>query len=307
MIHQTKFILDSGDPQEYREIAHLAKKAGSELWGGTTNPTLIYKNVTKNFPNKKFTQKEAFNLQKNIAIEITSIVPGAVSAEVYSNQSTPGEEMIEQGHEIASWHKNIVIKLPTTIQGFRARTALRRAKIPTNNTLVFSQQQIFAICLHEEIMQKIFGPINNTWPPFISPFVGRLDDVYDDGMYLVEQGIKIKQQFYSKIWMLEASVRTPEHIKCGIEMRCELITTPAKTYKMWFQMSDNQKNSLDTTSYRKGLSKNPTWTPSVDIRSIETIEQFMNAIESNKLTITHHLTEKGLVQFADDWQKIISA
>lgn len=304
--HRIKFVLDSGDPDEYREIANLAKKAGSELWGGTTNPTLIAKKVSKNSPGKKFTQKEAFELQKAIAIEIASIVPGAVSAEVYSDPSTPGEEMTEQGHEIASWHENIVVKLPTTIQGFKARTALRRSKILTNNTLVFSQQQIFAICLHEEIMQKMFGPLNDKWPPFISPFVGRLEDVYDDGLHLVEQGMKIKQQFSSKTFMLAASIRRPEHIKFSIDIGSELITAPASSYREWFEMSEETRNLLDTTSYRKGLSKNPTWTPTVDIRNIETAEQFMRALESNKLTITHHLTEKGLVKFAEDWKSIIS-
>lgn len=112
----TKFLLDSGDPDEYREIAKLAKDHGSELWGSTTNPTLIAKTIL----NKKFTQDEAFQLQKEIVLEIVRLLPGAVSAEVYADESTTADEMIAQGREIATWHQRVVVKLPTTLEGFKA-------------------------------------------------------------------------------------------------------------------------------------------------------------------------------------------
>ena len=144
----TKFILDSGNPQEYREISHLAEQHGGMIWGSTTNPTLVAKQLS----GKKLTIEQAFGLQKELVLEILEIVPGAVSAEVYANAETKAEEMIEQGRDIASWHERVVVKLPTTLEGFKARTALREEDILTNNTLVFSQQQIFAICLHEKIV-----------------------------------------------------------------------------------------------------------------------------------------------------------
>lgn len=302
----TKFILDSGDPDEFREISALIKQNNSELWGATTNPTLIAKKLS----SKKVSQKEAFKLQKQIVIEIISIVPDAVSAEVYADEKTTANEMIEQGREITTWHERVVVKLPTTIEGFKARTQLRKEKIPINNTLVFSQQQIFAICLHESIVQTQFGPIQNVWPPFISPFVGRLDDIGEDGMAVVEHGMKIKQKVFEGAptgapWMLEASVRRVEHITRGQKTGTELLTTPAKVYREWFSLTKEQQNTIDPKNYAKELKAQAYWDPPQELRSLSSIDAFMNALEAGKLNIGHHLTNKGIVRFADDWKKII--
>ncbi|GEM_PF-105165 len=310
MDNGTKFLLDSGDPDEYREISKLAKEQGSEIWGSTTNPSLIAKKLA----GKKISQQEAFELQKKIVLEILEIVSGAVSAEVYADQNTTADAMIEQGNDIATWHSRIIVKLPTTIEGFKARTALRKAHIPVNNTLVFSQQQIYAICLHEQIMQKTYGPLQSLFPPFISPFAGRLDDIGQDGMALVENGMKIKKEFdlplpsgSLAIWMLEASVRSLEHIKRGIVAKTELLTAPAKTYKEWFALPKEQRESLNgITSYAEKLTKPSYWTAPEALKSISTPDEFMNAIESRKLDITHSLTNKGIIRFADDWKAIIA-
>lgn len=291
----TKFLLDSGDPDEYRALSNIAKDAGSELWGSTTNPSLIAKKLA----GKKLTVKEAFSLQKDLVLEILSVVPGAVSAEVYSETTTPAADMIEQGREIATWHQRVVVKLPTTIEGFKARTVLRKEKIMTNNTLVFSQEQIYAICLHEQLIQKLYGPTNDLYPPFISPFVGRLDDTSEDGMSLAEHGMRIKDSFRVAIWMLEASVRTPDHIKRGIDIGAELITAPIKIYETWFATKNEPKG------YTKGLNPIPIWTPSEEVKSITTMEEFMHAITSGKLTISHPLTEKGITKFVEDWKAIL--
>src|SRR5579883_1423586 len=161
----TKFLLDSGDPIEYREIVALAKEKGSELWGATTNPSLIAKKLA----GKKITQEEALKMQKDLVMEILEIVPGAVSAEVYAEANTTAEQMIEQGKDIATWHERIYVKLPTTIEGFKARTALRKEGIAINNTLVFSQEQIYAICLHEKVIRETYNVGDKHWPSFISP------------------------------------------------------------------------------------------------------------------------------------------
>lgn len=303
MQENTKFLLDSGDPDEYRELMQIAKLHDSEIWGSTTNPSLIAKKLA----GKKLTVKEAFALQKDLVLEILSIVSGAVSAEVYAAPETTAEEMIEQGREIATWHDRVVVKLPTTIEGFKARAALRSEKIMTNNTLVFSQEQIFAICMHEYLIQKQYGPTNELFPPFISPFVGRLDDVGQDGMSLVEHGMRIKQGFdlmlpSSKlaIWMLEASVRTAAHIQRGFDTGTELMTAPMKVYKDWFETGGEVKT--DTT---QNLTPLPIWTPSEEIQKIDTLDAFMQAIETKKLDITHPLTEKGIIKFVEDWKAIL--
>src|SRR5579863_1224599 len=174
----TKFLLDSGDPIEYRQIALIAKGIGSQLWGATTNPSLIAKKLA----GQKISTEEALKMQKSLVMEILSIVPGAVSAEVYADDTTTAAQMVEQGRDIATWHERIYVKLPTTIEGFKARTNLRFEGIPINNTLVFSQEQIYAICLHEKLVHEELPIINKLWPPFISPFLGRLDDQGEDGL-----------------------------------------------------------------------------------------------------------------------------
>lgn len=302
----TKFLLDSGDPKEYKEIAKLAKEHNSEIWGATTNPTLIAKNLA----GKKFTQQEAFDLQKEIVMEILSLVPGAVSAEVYADESTTAQEMIEQGKEIASWNKRMYVKLPTTIESFKARTALREKNISINNTLVFSQQQIFAITLHEHIIQKTNPALKSLWSHFISPFIGRLEDKGEKGIQIIEHGMKIKGKFpladnEPLTWMLAASVRTVEHIQQSIKLKSEIITAPAKTYRQWFNLTPKQRNALNKIASPKNLKEIPFWEPSEELQKISTIEEFMDAIRSNRLDIRHPLTDAGLTRFAADWKAIL--
>lgn len=290
----TRFILDSGDPKEYLSMASLTKSHGQELWGGTTNPSLIAKTLT----GKKLTSQEAFDLQKEIVYEILDLVPGAVSAEVYADLETTGEQMAEQGREIASWHERIAVKLPTTIEGFKARTLLRKENIITNNTLVFSQQQIFAICLHEHIVTKTFSLPKTEWPSFISPFVGRLDDIGENGLSLVQHGMKIKQLFPENLWMLEASVRSNTHIKAGIELGSELITVPAKMLEIWF-------SGQTTTDPQQNLTTPDIWEAPTELLSLSTIDDFMEALTTKRLAIDHPLTEKGIIRFTEDWQAIL--
>ncbi len=302
----TKFLLDSGDVQEYKEIAKLAKEKNSGLWGATTNPTLI----AKTLKDRKLRQSEAFELQKEIVMEILGLVPGAVSAEVYADESTTADEMIEQGEDIASWDKRIYVKLPTTLEGFKARSSLREKNIPINNTLVFSQQQIFAINLHERIIRESNKNASNQWPPFISPFVGRLDDKGQNGIRLIENGMKIKGHFLTKekgpiTWMLASSLRKVEHIKQSIELNAEIITAPASAYREWFKLSQIQQNELDAKAYAKGLADIPYWQPPPELIKIKTISEFMGAIEGNKLDIRHELTTTGIQRFAADWRAII--
>lgn len=307
----TKFLLDSGDPEEYKTLSTIAQAAGSEVWGSTTNPSLIAKKLAAE--GKKLTTQEAFQLQKQIVMNIIDIVPGAVSAEVYADQTTTAADMITQGEEIATWHKRVVVKLPTTIEGFKARTGLRKQGIMTNNTLVFSQEQIFAICLHEQLIQKEYGPTNDMYPPFISPFVGRLDDIGQNGMHLVENGMRIKNEFTTSlpssvlsVWMLEASVRTLEHLKRGIAARSELITAPLKLYQEWFALPQAEREALSATP-NTTLETIPYWQASEDLKAIDSLDAFDAAIASGKLNIHHELTDKGIDRFVADWQAILAS
>lgn len=297
-----KWLLDSGDPNEFREISDLLASKNEILWGATTNPSLIAKKLS----GKKLTQKELYEQQKELVLEILGIVPGAVSAEVYADKNTGFEQMVEQGLEISKWHERVVVKLPTTAEGFKARTQLRKRGVIINNTLVFSQQQIFAICLHEKIIQQTFNPQAGDFPPFISPFVGRLDDQNEDGMELVEYGMNIKEGFEFELWMLESSVRKVEHVKRGLEAHSELATIPAKVYKEWLALSDHQKDSLDPNSYAESLQAIEQWNPSSKLLQISTIEELDSAISTKELDIAHSLTDTGIERFSADWNALIT-
>lgn len=298
----SKFLLDSGDPEEYKELSALAKEKGSEVWGSTTNPSLIAKKLA----GQKVAPQEAFGLQKDLVMQILEVIPGAVSAEVYADMNTPAENMAEQGREIASWHERVVVKLPTTIEGFKARTLLRKENIAINNTLVFSQEQVFAICLHEQLMNKQYGPQRNNLPAFISPFVGRLDDKGQNGLSFLQNAIHVQKLFEKDLtWMLEASIRHVSHLKAGIDMQCDLLTIPAKVLHEWFTLSSKEQATIDTHA-PQGLTDIPVWIPTDSLRDIQTEDNFMNAITSGQLNIHHELTDAGIEKFVADWKNILS-
>lgn len=299
-----KFLLDSGDPEEYKTISQLAKEKGSELWGSTTNPSLIAKKLAA--AGKKLTTQEAFQLQKDIVLQIIGIVPGAVSGEVYADQTTTAQNMAEQGRDIASWHPRVVVKLPTTLEGMKARTQLRKEGIGINNTLVFSQEQVFAISLHEKLMTEAYGPAKTGFPAFISPFVGRLDDRGENGLTFLKYAVDLTHTYFAKdlVWMLEASIRNLGHMKEGIDMGSELLTIPAKVYQEWFALSPEQQAAVKAET--TGLQDIPQWTPSEELLAIQSVDELMQAIESGKLDITHPLTTAGIDKFVADWHAILA-
>lgn len=292
----TKFILDSGDPQEYKSTVKLAADHGSEIWGSTTNPSLIAKKLAQS--GKKLTTDQAFALQKDVVMEILTLVPGAVSAEVYADTETRAEEMVKQAQEIAKWSERVVIKLPTTLEGFKARTEVRKENITVNNTLVFSQPQIYAICLHEHLSQKEFGATSK-WPCFISPFIGRLDDIGEDGTALVAHGMELKKEFTEKLWMLAASIRSTRHLADSIELESELVTAPSKVYVEWFTNGEKPSEKVS------GLTVPPLWQPTEEIKKIDSIDTFHRALTDGILDISHPLTDKGIAKFTEDWKAIL--
>ena len=291
----TRFILDSGNPDEYQTTLELFTANDQTLWGSTTNPSLIAKKIAEE--GRKLSLEEAFSLQKDIVLKILKIVPGAVSAEVYADTHTTSDEMIKQGREIAKWDERVVIKLPTTIEGFKARTQLRKENIVTNNTLVFSQQQIYAICLHEHLLQAEFR-VKGKWPCFISPFLGRLDDMGEEGSALVRNGRERKQHFSEELWMLAASIRSAAQLKACMELESELITAPLKVYREWLEGTAQIANGQELTAPA-------LWEVPSHIKKIQTLDNFFGAIESRSLDITHPLTDKGIDKFTEDWKAIL--
>ena len=187
-----KFFIDTASLKEIREAADLGL-----IDGVTTNPSLIAKEGDVDF-------------KRHIAA-ICEIVQGPVSAEVTS-LDTAG--MLREGREYAAIAPNVVIKCPLTRDGLRATRALNDEGISVNVTLCFSAAQA--------ILAAKAGA------SYISPFVGRLDDIAYDGMQLIAEIVEIYRNYPWKTEVLVASVRNPTHVVEAARMGADVATIPFK-------------------------------------------------------------------------------
>ena len=187
-------FLDTANLDEIREIA-----AWGVLDGITTNPTLVGK------------EKQDF---KKLVQEICKIVPGPVSAEVVA---TDAEGMVKEGREVAKWAPNVIVKCPLTPAGLGACSTLSKEGIKVNVTLCFSTNQA--------LLAARAGAY------FVSPFVGRLDDINQDGIGLIEEiaAMFAVQAIETKV--LAASIRNPVHITKAALAGADICTMPYKVFK----------------------------------------------------------------------------
>ncbi len=184
-----KFFLDTADVQQIKLYASMGL-----VDGVTTNPTLVRKSGRKH---------------REVLEEICKIVKGPVSVEGIGNTA---EEIAKDGIEYASWAKNVVVKVPMTLEGMRAVRILSAKGIKTNVTLVFSASQALLVA--------------KAGADFVSPFVGRLDDVSTDGMELVSDIVQIYENYSFKTEVLVASVRHPIHVVQAALLGAHVCTMP---------------------------------------------------------------------------------
>ncbi len=186
-----KLFIDTADINEIKEAADLGV-----LDGVTTNPSLVAKT------GKPFRQ---------VLDEILAVVDGPVSAEVVA---TDFQGMIDEAEELAAIHSNIVIKVPLTLEGLKVTKALSSKGIKVNQTLCFSPMQA--------LLSAKAGAT------YISPFVGRLDDISFDGMELIRQIVEIYDNYDFDTEVLVASVRNPVHLVESAMMGADVATVPLK-------------------------------------------------------------------------------
>ncbi|MFO7645212.1 MAG: fructose-6-phosphate aldolase [Desulfosarcina sp.] len=189
-----KFFIDTADVDEIREAHSMGM-----VDGVTTNPSLIAK---------------AGRVFKTVIEEICQIVDGPISAEVISLKTA---QMVEEARELAAIHKNIVVKVPMTVDGLKATRQLSQENIKTNVTLVFSPLQA--------LMAAKAGA------NYVSPFVGRLDDLSQDGMQLVEQIVEIYGNYAYDTEVIVASVRNPLHVLDAALLGADIATIPFDVLK----------------------------------------------------------------------------
>jgi len=189
-----KFFIDTANIDEIKEANSMGM-----VDGVTTNPSLI--------------AKEEGNFE-DIIKQICEIVDGPISAEVISLET---DGMINEARKLAKIHENIAVKIPMTINGLKAVRTLSEEGIKTNVTLVFSPLQA--------LMAAKAGAT------FVSPFVGRLDDLSQEGLLLVEQIVEIYNNYAFDTEIIVASVRNPLHVLESAMMGADIATIPFNVLK----------------------------------------------------------------------------
>jgi transaldolase len=194
-----KFFIDTANLDEIRTVAEMGL-----VDGVTTNPTLL--------------AKEGRGFKQTIK-EICAMVDGPVSAEVVSAGSA--EKMLEEAHTVASWHPNVVVKIPFGPEGVKVIRKLTQEGIRTNVTLMFSVTQA-------HIAAKAGGT-------FLSLFVGRVDDMATDGMDAVRDAVNMVHTYEFASEVLVASVRHPLHIVESLRAGAHIATVPFKTLELLYK------------------------------------------------------------------------
>ncbi|GMQ60527.1 fructose-6-phosphate aldolase [Vallitalea sediminicola] len=192
-----KIFIDTANVNEIKEAEEMGV-----ICGVTTNPSLIAKE------GRDF---------KEVVTEITGIIDGPISAEVISLES---KGMIEEARELATIHKNIVIKIPMTVEGLKAVKILTAEGIKTNVTLIFSATQALLAA--------------RAGATYVSPFIGRLDDIDTVGMDLVEDISEIFYMHDIETEIIAASIRSPLHASQAALAGADISTIP---YKVIVQMT----------------------------------------------------------------------
>ncbi|MFC2082888.1 fructose-6-phosphate aldolase [Candidatus Bipolaricaulota bacterium] len=190
-----KLFIDTANVAEIKEMAWLVD-------GVTTNPSLVAR------------EKRPF---RDIIAEICELVDGPVSAEVIGLET---EEMVDEARELAAIHDRVVVKIPMTEDGMRAVTILASEGIRTNVTLVFSANQA--------MMAAKCGAT------FVSPFVGRIDDMGGDGMGLIAEIQECYQRYVFSTEILVASIRHPRHLLDSALIGADIATVPYDVLKKAF-------------------------------------------------------------------------
>ena len=212
-----KFFLDSANIDEIKEIADLGL-----LDGVTTNPSLIAK------------EKAQKNFEKTIK-EICKIAKGPVSAEVIS---TDYDGMIKEALKLSKIDKNVVIKLPMTPNGIKATNYLYKKKIKVNVTLIFS------------VSQAIIAA--KAGAAYVSPFVGRLDDISSSGLDLISDLSEVFMNYGFHTEILVASIRNPIHLTESAKLGADVATLP---YSVIMQLFNHPLTDLGITKFLNDWNK----------------------------------------------------
>jgi len=280
---KTKIFLDGGDADETRAII---KQLGF-LDGQTTNPTLISKNpgAKKRLERgEKFTEKEIYEFYRGVVTTISGLMPqGSISVEVYADASTSADAMVKQGKDMYSWIPNAHIKFPTSREGLRAAEQAVKEGLRVNMTLCFSQEQAAAVYAATRGAGK--GEV------YVSPFIGRIDDLGENGMDVIENILSMYRKGDGHVAVLTASVRTMDHLLYALKLGSDIITVPYGILKAWGEKGmpiPGNEYHYDAKSLKP-----------IPYRDIDLGRRW------DDYDIRHDLTDKGMEHFSADWNALI--
>ncbi|RRD94421.1 fructose-6-phosphate aldolase [Clostridiales bacterium COT073_COT-073] len=212
-----KFFLDTANVDDIRKAAEMGV-----ICGVTTNPSLI--------------AKEGRNFEE-VLTEITSIVDGPISGEVKAT-TEKAEDMIVEARAIAQLHPNMVVKIPMTVEGLKAVKVLSKEKIKTNVTLIFSANQALLAA--------------RAGADYVSPFLGRLDDISSDGVELVRTIAEIFAIYDLHTEIIAASVRHPMHVTQCALAGADIATVP---YSVIEAMTKHPLTDAGIEKFKKDYEK----------------------------------------------------
>lgn len=279
----TRIFLDGGNPEETREIMDIL----GFLDGQTTNPTLISTNPDvkeKLEKGNRFSGSELLSFYRNVVRRISSLIPaGSVSVEVYSDPSSPADDMLEQGKEMFSWIPNAHVKFPTSHEGLVATARAIKEGLRVNMTLCFTQEQAAAV--YAATLGARRGDV------FVSPFIGRLDDRGENGMDIIANIMTMYGGGDGHVEVLTASVRSYDHLMCALKLGSDIITAPFTILKEWAHKGiplpsgnyEYHAKSLKPIPYRQ-IDLSRPW---------------------QEYNIRHDLTTKGMQKFSADWNSLL--
>jgi len=279
---KTKILVDGGDPEETLRV----KKLLGFVDGQTTNPTLIAKNpeIQRRIASgQTLTAQEEKNEYRKIVQAISPLIgDGGVSIEVFADLDTSAEDMLAQGQEMFTWIPNAYIKYPCTREGLRAAEISVRQRIRVNMTLCFSQEQAAAVYAATKGSQE---------PVYVSPFVGRLDDLGENGIDLVKNIKTMYRNGDGHVHVLSASIRHLDHLLASFALDAELVTVPAKVIEKWaaanFPMPDQNFSYKAIGGNGQSLTPMPYKELDLDL----TWQSF---------DIAHELTTRSIQKFVAD-------
>lgn len=280
----TKIFLDSGDPEETRQAVDVL----GFLDGQTTNPTLISKNPearAKLAAGVKFSKAEIYAFYKKVVKEISPYIHGSVSVEVYSETKTTADEMIKEATEMFSWIPNAHIKLPATKAGLTAAEVLAKQGVRLNITLCFSQAQAAAVYAATRSAKP--GDV------FVSPFIGRLDDLGLNGVDLISNIQTMYRESNHHVQILAASIRSLDHLYYVLSQRVDLVTVPFSVLTAWQEAGfkiPGPEYSFDPKQL-KPISYEP-----LDLHK-----------PWSSYMIDHELTTQGIEKFSADWNSLVGS